>query len=120
MEYIERKRWVFFALPFTFTKYIVKKDMITIKSGFLNHEENDCYMYKIQDVRLVRSIFERMFGIGTVNCYTGDTTDSVLTLRHIKHSQIIKNYILEQSEKDRLRRRTINTLDIGDGTLEDM
>ena len=51
MEFKERKRWLFFGLPFTFTKYTVKEDMITIDRGLLRTEEDDCYMYKVQDVR---------------------------------------------------------------------
>ena len=50
MEYVERKRWVFFGLPFTFTKYMIKEDMITVAEGFFKTVENDCYMYKVQDV----------------------------------------------------------------------
>ena len=44
MEFVERKRWVFFGLPFTFTKYTIKEDVITINSGLLKTIENDCYM----------------------------------------------------------------------------
>ena len=63
VEFIERKRWVFFALPFTFTKYYVKESMLTITSGLFKRIENDCYMYKIQDVELVTSLAERIFGL---------------------------------------------------------
>lgn len=113
MEYKERKRWVFLGLPFTFTVYSVKEDGITVDTGFFNKEENDCYMYKVQDVTLKRSFGERMFGLGTIVCYTGDTTDQILTISHIKNSKEIKEFILEQSEIARRKRRTLNTLDIG-------
>ena len=73
-EFTERKRWLFLGLPFTFTKYIIKENMITIDSGLLRKVENDCYMYKVQDVELVISLAERIVGLGTVVCYTGDTT----------------------------------------------
>ena len=49
-EFTERKRWLFLGLPFTFTKYHIKEDMLTIDSGLLKRTENDCYMYKVQDV----------------------------------------------------------------------
>ena len=28
MEFVERKRWLFLGLPFTFTKYTIKEDMV--------------------------------------------------------------------------------------------
>jgi len=113
IEFIERKRWVFFGLPFTFTKYHVKESMLTINSGLFKRIENDCYMYKIIDVELVTSLAERIFGLGTVVCYTGDKTHPKLLIEHVKHAKAIKDFILEMSEQDRLRRRTLNTLDIG-------
>ena len=97
MKFVERKRWVFLGLPFTFTVYTVKEDMITVQKGFLNRTENDCYMYKVQDVELQRTLGERIFGLGTVKCYTGDTTDPELYLTHIRNSKEIKDFILEVS-----------------------
>ena len=113
MEFRERKRWVFFGLPFTFTIYTVKEEVLTVDTGFLSREENDCYMYKVQDVTLKTSLLERIFGLGTIICYTGDTTNPQLVMAHIKNARAIKYFILEQSEIARRKRRTMNTLDIG-------
>ncbi len=121
MEFRERKRWIFFGLPFTFTVYTVKEEVITVDTGFLSKEENDCYMYKVQDVTLKTSLWERIFGLGTIICYTGDTTSPQLNMVHIKNARAIKDFILEQSEVARRKRRTLNTLDIGtDGADFDM
>ena len=113
MEFRERKRWVFFGLPFTFTIYTVKEEVLTVDTGFLSKEENDCYMYKVQDVTLKTSLWERIFGLGTIICYTGDTTNPQLVMAHIKNARAIKDFIMEQSEIARRKRRTMNTLDIG-------
>lgn len=112
MGYTERKRWLFFGLPFTFTKYVVGEDVLTIQTGFFTTKENDCYMYKIQDVEWEQTLLERIFGLGTVVCFTGDVTHPQLRLEHIKNSKTLKNYILENSEAARIKRRTLNTLDI--------
>lgn len=111
-EYVERKRWLFFGLPFTFTKYTVNERVITVNTGFFNTTENDCYLYKVQDVELKTSLWERIFGLGTVACYTGDNTHPQLFLTHIKHAREVKNYILQASEVARRKRRTLNTLNI--------
>lgn len=120
MEFVERKRWLFFGLPFTFTKYTIKEDMITTDEGLLKTIENDCYMYKVQDVQHSASLAEKMFGLGTVTCYTGDTSHPKLVLEHIKNSKAVKDFILEQSEEARLKRRTVNMLDIGSGEMDDL
>ena len=119
-QYMERKRWVFLGLPFTFTTYHVAENVITIDSGCFRKVENDCYMYKVQDVELVANFFERIAGLGTVICYTGDTTHPKLMLEHIKNAKTIKNYILEASENARMKRRTLNTLNIGAEAMDDM
>ena len=111
--YRERKRIMFFGLPWTFTKYIITDDMITIDTGFFKVEENDCYMYKVQDVKLTATLLERIFKLGTITCFTGDVTNPQLVLQHIKKSKEIKNYLLKASEEARMKRRTLNTLNIG-------
>ena len=118
--YKERKCWLFFGLPFTFTKYTVTDEVITINEGFLNTKENDCYLYKVQDVELHTSLGERIFGLGTVACYTGDNTHPQLYLTHIHHAKEIKNYILKASEEARRRRRTLNTLNIDAADIDEI
>ena len=120
MEYRERKRLLFFGLPWTFTKYTIREDDVVINSGFLKTYENNCYMYKIQDVELQVSLIERIFGLGTVVCYTGDTTHPRLLLERIKNAKEIKDYILKESEEARRKRRTSNTLDIGSEGIDEM
>ena len=120
IEFVEKKRWLFLGLPFTFTKYVIKEDMITVDTGVFTKVENDCYMYKVQDVEHTASIWERMAGLGTIVCYTGDTTHPKLLIEHIRNSKAIKEFILKESEEAKMKRRTVNMLDIGSGEVEDI
>lgn len=112
MNYKEKKRSMFFGLPWTFTSYTITDEIITVDAGLLNKQENDCYMYKVIDVRLESSLLERIFGLGTVHCFTGDVTDQDLKLLHIRHAKEIKDFILKQSEQERMKRKTLNIFDI--------
>lgn len=106
MVYVERKRTKFLGLPLSYTKYTISEVKLTITSGFLSITEDDTFMYKIQDVRLTRSFVERIFKLGTITCYSGDTTHPKLVLEHIKRSGTIKNFIMNSSEEARRKRRT--------------
>ena len=107
IQFRERKRWLFFGLPFTFTVYTVGEDMITVSEGFLNKKENDCYMYKVQDVELLESLPQRIFGLGTVRCFTGDTTSPTLLFQNVKNARSVKKFILAASEKARRDRKSV-------------
>ena len=70
-------------------------------------------MYKVQDVKLTATLAERIVGVGTITCYTGDITNQELRLVHIKHAREIKNYLLKASEEARIRHRTLSMQNIG-------
>ncbi len=118
--FTERKRWLLLGLPWTFTKYLVKDEILTTQSGFFKTFINDCYMYKIVDVHLEKSLCEKLLGLGTVVCYTSDTTDKVLRITHVRHAEQIKNFILEKSEKMRMKRRTLTTMSLNSDTVDDV
>ncbi len=118
-KFVEKKRSLFFGLPLSFTTYRIDEELIYRKEGLLNLKEDDCYLYKIQDVTLTRSLFERMFGLSTIICHTGDTTDPILTLSHIRNGEEIKKYLVKTSDDERLKRRTINTLNISAENIDD-
>ena len=115
MAYEERKRSLFFGLPFSFTTYRITEELITITKGLFHKQEDNSYMYKIVDVRLEQSFLEMIFGLGTIRCFGSDKTDPELYIRHIKNSKEIKDFIFKRSEEERLKRRTIHTMNIDGG-----
>lgn len=120
VKYVEKKRTALFGLPLYFTTYTITEEVVNVKKGFLKITENDCFIYKIQDVTLTATLIERMFGLSTIVCHTGDTTDPTLELKHIKNGKIIKEFLLQTSDEERMKRRTINTVDIGAEDMDDL
>lgn len=119
VKFVEKKRTALFALPIYFTTYTITDEMLNVKEGFFKITENDCYIYKIQDVSLTMTLIERIFKLSTITCHTGDTTSPTLVLKHIKNGRAIKEFLLQASDEARLKRRTINTVNIGADDIED-
>lgn len=119
-KFVEKKRTALFGLPIYFTTYIITDELLQTREGLLKVVENDCYLYKIQDVTLSRTLLERIFGLSTITCYTGDTTSPKLVLQHIKNGSEIKDYLVKTSDEARLKRRTINTLNINADDVDDV
>lgn len=126
LQYKEYGRLLLFGIPWPFKHYEVYENELTITSGFLNIKEDDCFMYKITDVELSRSLLQRMAGLSTITLFTSDVTDKTIIMKNIKHGREIKDFINQESERARLRRRTVNMQNIGfnddveDGSLDDL
>lgn len=105
----ERKRLGFFGLPWTFTKYSITPKKLIIESGLFTSSENEILMYRITDVSYTRTLFQKMFGLGTLTVYSHDKTNPTLTIKNIKNSRDFKEKLSEIVEKDRQRMRMRQT-----------
>lgn len=103
----ERKRWGFFGLPFTFTTYTICSTKLLINSGLLSSTEDEVLLYRIVDMTLKRTLFQKMFGLGTVIIHAQDKTTPTLEIKNIKNSREFKELLSDQveNEKTRLRMR---------------
>lgn len=119
VQFVEKKRTALFGLPLYFTTYTITDDIVNVKEGLFKITENDCYIYKIQDVTLTMTLIERIFKLSTIICHTGDTTNPTLELKHIRNGKLIKEYLLQTSDEERLKRRTIHTVNIDADGLDE-
>lgn len=118
LRYKERSRWLFLGLPWTFTKYEIRDNVLTVIKGFFTVKEDDCYMYKISDVEITSSLMQRICGMSTITLFTSDVTDRTIVMKNIKHGREIKDFILQASESSKLRRRTVSMQNIGFGASD--
>ena len=120
IEYIWKDRKRFFGMPLSFTRYAMSEDRLFTSVGFLNIKDDEILLYRVRDIDTSRSLWQRLFGVGTVVVMSSDKSMPTLTLKNIKDPVAVKELIHEQVEEMKLRRRVrvgeIMTTDMdGDG-----
>ena len=110
IEYMwqDRKRIWFFGLPWTFTKYALNEERFFIEQGFLNKRENEVRLYRIMDVSLKRTLWQRIIGVGTIKCSSGDKTMGNFEIKNIKNPKLVKEMLSQQVEKEREAKRVLS------------
>jgi len=102
VEYLWRARKRnFLGLPWTFTVYTLKEDKLCISSGFLNKKIEEIRLYRIRDFTVHASLFQRMFGMGTVHICSADSTTPEFDVINVKEPEKVKDLMSDQVEKAR-------------------
>ena len=119
----DRKRHL--GLPLSFTRYSLSEDRLFVSEGFLNIKDDEVLLYRVRDIDTRRSLWQRLFGVGTVTVISSDKTMPALVLKNIKDPVLVKELIHKQVEEMKIRRRVrfgeIMTTDSGDDDdLDDM
>ncbi|HIZ19427.1 MAG TPA: PH domain-containing protein [Firmicutes bacterium] len=104
-EWTERKRLLFFGLPFTFTTYTLSPKKLELKTGFFTTVINDILLYRVMDTTLSRNLLQKLFGLGSVQVVSSDKTHPNLCIHNIRNAKDFKEALDEQVERERLRMR---------------
>ncbi|MBM6717750.1 PH domain-containing protein [Gemmiger formicilis] len=115
----DRKR-ILFGLPFTFTTYHLTPEKLLIRSGILNTQEEEIRLYRIMDVTLRRSLWERLFGLGTIHCCSADKSTPEFDIRWIPHSADVKEQLSNMIETERENKRVSSREFMADESDEEM
>lgn len=100
----DRKR-TFLGLPWSFTRYFLTNEKFIIDKGFFSRIEDEVRLYRILDVTLHRSFGERLFGLGTIHCCSGDKSMGDFDILHIKNPKEVKELLSDMVERERMERR---------------
>ena len=118
--YLWKDRKRYFGLPLSFTRYAMSEDRLFVSVGFLNIRDDEILLYRVRDIDTTRTLWQRIFGVGTVTVISADKTMPSLVLKNVKDPIFVKELIHKQVEEMKLRRRVrvgeIMTTDMdGDG-----
>ena len=99
----DRKRY--FGLPLSFTRYSLSEDRLFISEGFLTIRDDEILLYRVRDIDTSRTLWQRIFGVGTVTVISSDRTMPTLVLKNIKDPLMVKELIHKQVEEMKNKRR---------------
>lgn len=128
MEYIWHDRKRHLGLPISFTKYRLTTDRLFCETGFLNLKEEEILLYRVRDIGLTRTFWQRLFRVGTICIHSTDKTAGHLDIVNVRDPRDVKElifkYVEEAKEKRRMRATELlgaeDGLDAGEGGHEDM
>lgn len=100
-DWSDKKRY--FGLPISFTYYSVGDGRLYIQRGLLSTHYDEVMLYRILDVKMVETLWQKLFGVGTVIVYTSDASagQKVVRLTNIKNPLDVRNYLSRRVEAAR-------------------
>ena len=99
----DRKR--FLGMPLSFTRYALSEDRLFLSIGFLSIKDEEVLLYRVRDITTRRSLWQRLFGVGSVTVVSSDKTMPTLMLKNIKNPLRVKELLHNQVEEMKLQRR---------------
>ena len=124
IQYLWNDRKRYFGLPLSFTRYALSEDRLFVSEGFLTIKDDEILLYRVRDIDTRRTLWQRLFGVGTVVVSSSDKTMPNLVLKNIKDPVFVKELIHKQVEETKIKRRVrfgeIMTDADGDGIDDDV
>ena len=71
-------------MPISFTIYSFTQNKLYYKKGFFNVSSEEILLYRVLGITFKQSLWQKIFGVGSVILSTADKTTPVLELKNIK------------------------------------
>lgn len=105
IEYIWKDRKRILGMPLSFTRYKLSEDRLFQSVGFLSIQDEEVLLYRVRDIETRRTLWQRLFGVGTVTVSSSDKTSPVLVLKNIKDPVSVKEFLHKQVEEQKIKRK---------------
>lgn len=103
----DRKRTLF-GLPLSFTKYTLTEERLFIQTGLFTTVEDEVRLYRILDVKLTRTLGQKILGVGSIHVCSADKSMADFEITSVKNSADVKEKLSELVEKNRVEKRVMN------------
>ena len=99
----DRKRYL--GLPLSFTIYSFSMNKFYLKRGIFNITSEEILLYRVLDITFKQSIWQKIFGVGSVILTTADKTSPLLEIKNIKTPDRVRKALSNLVEQRRDEKR---------------
>ena len=100
-DWSDKKRYL--GMPISFTHYSIADGRLFIKQGLLSTSLDEIMLFRVIDVKMVQTLWQKLFGVGTVIVYTVDASSGKknISLVNIKQPNRVRSLISHLVESER-------------------
>ena len=108
----DKKRYM--GMPISFTRYSLSSDRLFLSTGFLTIRDEEILLYRIKDLNTKRTLWQRLFGVGTITVSSSDKSMPLLEITNVKDPMYVKELIHENVEVAKRKHRVRHSEISGD------
>ena len=97
IKYLWKDRKRYLGMPLSFTRYAMSEDRLFLSVGFLSVKDEEVLLYRIRDISLRITLWQRIFGVGTVKLVSSDKSTPELELKKNTNPTIPYQYSTENA-----------------------
>lgn len=98
----DRKRIL--GMPISFTRYSVDASRLYCKAGLFTTTTDELMLYRVLDIKLRRTLGQKLFGVGTITLYTADQSHHEQNLINIRKPDAVRKFLSKLIEHERMEK----------------
>lgn len=114
------KKRTFLGLPLSFTTYELDEERLFIRTGILTRIEDEIRLYRIIDITLKQTLWQRIFGVGTIHCCSSDSSQKEFDIISVKNPREVREQLSQMVEEQREKKRVYSREFMNVDSDEDM
>lgn len=87
----DKKRYL--GLAISFTHYSLTNQRLMVKSGFLTVRHNQTMLFRVQDIEVTATVWQRFFGVGNIKIISNDKNSPDMTIENVRNPIAVKELI---------------------------
>ncbi len=107
----DRKHFMWW--PLSFQTYEIRNDRLYQSKGLFSTTYDELLLYRITDMTLKQTFWQRIFGTGTILLATRGDSDAVIRLENIAHPHKVRDLFSQQVEQARIHYNVVGREFVG-------